>query len=43
MRRFILAGVVVALIYDKVKKDQAASYSSGYQAGANRQPPSPPQ
>ncbi len=31
------------LIYDKVKKDQAASYSAGYQAGATRQPPNPTQ
>lgn len=38
-----VAGLAGGLIYDKVKKDQAASYSSGYQAGANRQPPSPPQ
>jgi hypothetical protein len=36
----VLAG---GLIYDKVKKDQATPYSAGYQAGAKRQPPNPPQ
>lgn len=38
-----VAGLAGGLIYDKVKKDQAASYNSGYQAGARQQPPSPPQ
>jgi hypothetical protein len=38
-----VAGLAGGLIYDKVKKDQAASYSTGYQAGARRQPPNPPQ
>jgi uncharacterized protein YcfJ len=37
------AGLAGGLIYDKVKKDQAASYSVGYQAGARREPSSPPQ
>lgn len=38
-----VARLAGGLIYDKVKKDEAASYSAGYQAGARRQPPSPPQ
>jgi len=38
-----VAGLAGGLIYDKVKKDQAASYSAGYQAGAARQPPNSPQ
>jgi outer membrane murein-binding lipoprotein Lpp len=33
-----VAGLAGGLIYDKVKKDQAASYAAGYQAGATRQP-----
>ena len=37
------AGLAGGLIYDKVKKDQAAYYSAGYQARATRQPPNPPQ
>ena len=38
-----VAGLAGGLIYNKVKEDQAASYSTGYQAGATRQPPNPPQ
>lgn len=38
-----VAGLAGGLIYDKVKKDQAASYTAGYQAAAKRQPPVPPQ
>jgi hypothetical protein len=37
------AGLAGGLIFDKVKKDQASSYSADYQAGATRQPPNPPQ
>jgi hypothetical protein len=38
-----VAGLAGGLIYDKVKKDEAASYNAGYQAGATRQPPTPQQ
>jgi hypothetical protein len=37
------AGLAGGLIYHKVRQDQAASYSEGYQAGATRQPYRPPQ
>jgi hypothetical protein len=37
------AGLAGGLIYDKVKKDEAVSYSACYQAGATRQAPNPPQ
>jgi hypothetical protein len=30
------------LIFDKVKRDQASSYSAGYQAGATGQVPTQP-
>ena len=36
------AGLAGGLIFDKVKKDEAASYSAGYQAGATGQAPTPP-
>jgi hypothetical protein len=36
------AGLAGGLIFDKVKKDQAASYSAGYQAGATGQMSAPP-
>lgn len=38
-----VAGLAGGFIYDKVKKDQAASYSAGYQASVTRQPPNLPQ
>jgi hypothetical protein len=38
-----VAGLAGGLIFDKVKRDQASSYNAGYQAGARRQPPNPPQ
>jgi Rap1a immunity proteins/Glycine-zipper domain len=37
------AGLAGGLIFNKVKQDQAASYNAGYQVGASRQPPNPPQ
>ena len=37
------AGLAGGLIFDQVKRGQASSYNAGYQAGARRQPPNPPQ
>jgi len=37
------AGLAGGLIFDRVKRGQASSYSAGYQAGAQGQPPNPPQ
>lgn len=37
------AGLAGGLIYDSVKKNEAASYRRGYHAGQNNQPPKPPQ
>ena len=36
------AGLAGGLIFDKVKRDQASSYTVGYQAGASGQAPTPP-
>jgi hypothetical protein len=35
------AGLAGGLIFDQVKRGEAASYNAGYQAGARRQPPNP--
>jgi outer membrane murein-binding lipoprotein Lpp len=35
-------GLAGGLIYDQAKQNEAASYRSGYQAGANGAPPAPP-
>jgi Glycine-zipper domain len=36
------AGLAGGLIYDQAQKNKAASYRSGYEAGANGYAPSPP-
>jgi uncharacterized protein YcfJ len=36
------AGLAGGLIYDHVKKEEAASYNKGYQAGRHHQRPQPP-
>ena len=36
------AGLAGGLIYDHVKKEEAASYNKGYQAAKHKQPPQPP-
>ncbi len=36
------AGLAGGLIYDHVKKEEAASYNKGYQAGRHHQRPAPP-
>jgi len=37
----LAAGLAGGLIFDQVKRGEAASYNAGYQAGARRQPPNP--
>ena len=36
------AGLAGGLIYDHVKKEEAASYNRGYEAAKHRHPPQPP-